>query len=369
MVPRRIVSSCVLLALFSTQISSQAPPGGSYTLPSELASWMSIPADIDGDGNEEIVMTTMDPGMVNTLTPPTPVLILGATGTRVVDLTKTYFGDNGPKAYSSKPLAGDFDGDGRLDVLICDRGRNDGPQPQWGTSGTEGKWRAQNLVLLQRDGVLVNANDRYPQTIACNWGCSAGDIDGSGKDTIIINTFGPVPGYGQAYIVQWDGSRFVKTLDLTMGRPGTEWGWSAVDDFNKDGKADIVGGKWRKVVWGGGTGVTNMRDFAQSELDKAGYTFHRGAETADFNGDGFPDYVQAISFAEPSLAESRSVLYLSDGRGALNEKVDAFPAVSTYNASDFGNERAVIDVDFDGDLDITTFGSVYAFNAPPSRCG
>lgn len=371
MVPRRIVSFCVLLVVFSTQISSQGPPpAGSYTLPNELAHWMSIAADIDGDGNEEIVMTTMDPGMVNTFTPPTPVLILGASGTRITDQTKAFFGDNGPRAYSSKPVAGDFDGDGRLDLLICDRGRNDGPQPPWGTSGTEGKWRAQNIVLLQRDGVLVNANDRYPQTIACNWGCSAGDIDGSGRDAIVINTFGPVPGYGQAYVVQWDGHRFIKTLDLSdgggnvQGGGNREWGWSIVEDFNKDGKADIVGGKWRKVVWGGGTGLANMRDFPQSQLDKAGYTFHRGAETADFNGDGYPDYVQSISLAEPTLSESRSVLYLSDGRGALVEKVDAFPAVSAYNASDFGNERAVLDVDFDGDLDITTFGTVYSFNAP-----
>ena len=43
-------------------------------------------------------------------------------------------------------------------------------------------------------------------------------------------------------------------------------------------------------------------------------------------------------------------MYESTGKGAFTEKLDAFPVLETYNGSDFGNEAAVLDINFDGAL-------------------
>lgn len=359
MIRHRVGTAALLLCALGAQTQTQSNPS-TYTLPSHLAQWMAVPADIDGDGQQEIVTTTMDPGQVNQLTAPTQIMILGVEGSRITDRTAALFGGQPPLSYSSRPAVGDFDGDGQLDLMICDRGRNFGPQPPYGTSGTVGVWRAQNQVFLQRNGVLVDHTAVYPQTIACSWGCSAGDVDRSGRASIVVNAFGPVPGFPSGYLVKWDGAKFSKTLDLRPERQLQDKGFTVAADFNRDGVGDAVWGD--RILWGGGTALANLKSIPRSQVEADGYTFGRGAIAADFTGDGRPDLVKISSRAEPSLAGARFALFTSNGAMELAEKVDAFPALSTYRDSDFGNDTNVLDVNFDGALDIVAFGAVYAFD-------
>ncbi len=344
-----------------------------FTLPAALNHWMAIPADLDGDGNEEILMTTMDRGKTEVLTPPTPVYVIGVAEGVVVDRSPDLFDGPAPTSFSAKATVGDFDGDGKLDILICDRGRQAGTRPGYGMAGTLGSWRGQNQVLLQRGGRFVKQPPPvYPEVIADNWGCSAGDVDRSGRDTITINTFGPVPNYTAAYLLKWDGAQFVAGASLARFdrvNGGPAWGWSAMADFDKNGYVDIVGA--HRVFWSQAnttlaqqpTDTPLVKLLPASRAEEAGYTFIRGSLTADLSGDGVPDLVKVGSLDAPTYAGARFALYESDGKGALTEKLDAFPALEAYNDSDFGNELAAIDINFDGFLDITTFGAVYAFTS------
>jgi hypothetical protein len=335
----------------------------SFALPAGVIHWMAIPADVDGDGNEEIVLTTMDQAAGPTVfSPATQAYVLGVANNKVSSMNAALFGATAPMIWSGKPTAGDFDGDGRTDLLFCDRGRNEGEQPPYGQATTRpGVWGAQTQVWLQTSpGRLTNFTDRMPQGNLMSWGCSSGDMDKSGRHSIVLVAFKDIETIRTAVLLKWDGTRFNKTLDL-VSEPFEGWFWSATGDFDKDGFADITGRG--KVLWGGGTGLARKKVLSTSQAEAAGYDFIRGAVVADFTGDGYPDLVRNSGLSDATLAGARFAMWESDQRGNLVEKTNAFPALSTYYLSDFGNDMSAIDVNFDGALDIVTFGAVYDFSA------
>jgi len=331
-----------------------------FSLPSSTPHWMSIPVDVNADGFEEIVMTTMDQRGISEVTPPTPIYVLGARDSVVTDMTGTLFPSGAPLVYSGKMVSGDFDGDGTVDLMSCDRGRSPGTQPPVDALGTVPIWRGKNQVFLQRNGRFVDVTAGYPDTIACHWGCSASTVDGPrGPASMVISSFGLAPGFSQAYLLRWNGSKFDLTKYLAAKGVFDNWGWSAGGDFNGDGFGDVVG--LRRVMWGG----PQYQDgtVSASKVEQAGYTFMRGSLVADFTGDGIQDLVRTSGLEAPTLAGARFALYAGARGNSLAEKLDAFPDVGTYNLSDFGNELNALDVNFDGFLDIAEFGTVYTFGS------
>jgi hypothetical protein len=206
----------------------------------------------------------------------------------------------------------------------------------------------------QRDGKLVAQT--FPDVVAGYWGCSAGDIDRSGRAALAINAFIRPAGYPNTYLVQWDGNKFIKTKDLTAPpASGVGFFWTSTADFDRDGYADVAGRT--EVWWRVGTDQSRLRPLAESQISKAGYTFIRGSIAVDFTGDGYPDLVRIASGAnEFSVGDARFMMYASDRQGGLVEKADAFPAVTTYAGNDFSTDSIAIDVDFNGTLDIVPFG-------------
>jgi hypothetical protein len=326
---------------------------------------MAIPADLDGDGNEEIVMTTMDKAAGPTVfSPATAAYVLGVANNKVSSMNSALFGGSVPLVWSGKPTAGDFDGDGRLDLLYCDRGRNQGPQPPFGQQATTpGIWGAQPQVWLQTTpGHFTNFTDRMPQALPMSWGCSSGDVDKSGRHSIVLVSFKDIETLRTAALLKWDGTRFNKTLDL-VDQPFESWFWSATADFDKDGFADITG--LGRVLWGGGAGLSKKKVLSTSQAEAAGFDFIRGSVVADFTGDGYPDLIRESGLSDATLAGARFSMWESNRSGSLVEKTSAFPPLSSYYLSEFANDLTAIDVNFDGALDIVSFGAVYDFNVEP----
>jgi hypothetical protein len=221
-------------------------------------------------------------------------------------------------------------------------------------------------VFLQgADGTFTDFTSVYPQVLQDSWGCSAGDVDKSGRATIVHSSWGAQQGFPAGWTAKWNGTSFTKTRDLlpqfpNSAQPGQKlWGWSATADFDKNGYADIIG--LNTVLWGDASGG-QMLALAPASTDVAGYNFHRGSAIADFNHDGFPDVV-IVSSKQPSPAEAeaRFAMYVGGASKSLVERPGAFPPFSTYNPSDFGVEIEAIDINFDGFDDVVTFGHVYLF--------
>jgi hypothetical protein len=353
---RRVCSIFVLVALLeTTSVTQSSPP---YRFPTGVNYWSAAVADLDGDGTKELILATMDGGRFNELTFKTPIIILGVANGRVVDRTTELFGEPRPTSWNATITTGDFDGNGAIDLMLCDRGRNVGPNPPPGNVLIDGVRGAQNEVLLNRDGKL-RLTDGFPRMVTSSWGCSAGDVDRSGRATIAISSFYSGMGHDRGFLLTWDGaSRFIQTR--TLPAPAVSavgWNATATADFDGNGYADVSGAQ--QVYWHGPGVRSGALPLEQAAIEREGFDFWRTTLTADFTGDGLPDLVKVNSRGAPTLSDARFVMYRGDRQDGLVQKLDAFPATSTYNGNDYSERVTALDVNFDGTLDIVSLGWVY----------
>jgi hypothetical protein len=209
----------------------------------------------------------------------------------------------------SPVCCGDFNGDGRSDILWRN---NDGQVYEWWLNGTShigggaaatrtsdwsiagvgdfnGDGRSDILWRKSDGGVylwLMNGTSMLSQTplktVTEDWQIAGvGDFNGDGKADILwrnLNT-------GQVHVWLMNG-----TSILAQGSPGTSalaWQIAGVGDFNGDGKADIL---WRNTSTGqvyewllNGTAIGSQGSPGASPL------VWQIAGVGDFNGDGKAD--------------------------------------------------------------------------------
>jgi hypothetical protein len=161
---------------------------------------------------------------------------------------------------------GDFDGDGKSDVL-------------WHNAVT-----GQSYVYFM-DGLTIKPTEGYIRTVAdTNWKIAAvADLDGDGKADIFWRNSAT----GQQYVYLMDGLNIVNEAWLRTA--GTDWKIVGSGDVDGDGKADIV---WRNFVTGenyiytmSGLSITAGEGY----IRWVGNQDWQVASVADFDGDGNAD--------------------------------------------------------------------------------
>jgi V8-like Glu-specific endopeptidase len=224
------------------------------------------------------------------------------------------------------PLSGDFNGDGKADVVTFTRGSN------------------ADVYVALSDGTKFNGDSlMWNDFFAANTETPAvGDFNGDGKDDIATFTLGTT---GDVYVALSDGTKFGAST-LWHGDFGFGAEQPYVGDFNGDGKDDIAvftrgsGGDVYVALSDGtkfvGNGVKWHDNFAfNNELPAIG----------DFNGDGKDD------IATFTLGSASDVFVaLSDGTKFVGNSVKWHD----HFAID-GELPAVGDFDGDGKADIVTF--------------
>eukprot|EP00913_Durusdinium_trenchii_P013359 g12540.t1 len=269
-----------------------------------------------------------------------------------------------PAASLATPRAADIDGDGDLDLVVSSR---------------------QDLYLLENVGTRTAPRfDCTRKALPSHWGSAPLGVDrfldwnGDGKLDLI-----------QAYRVKLNSGRgnpgeWKKSVNILPpgkyishpSRMGDDWFKAYIDDFDGDGKYDVLFGDWFGHVWfhrNQSTGTENKFDIKGYKLKRAGgasikvgpinkdpkkdFDALQGARTvltvADFDGDGKRDLVVGDTYgivryfrnvgtkAEPVFAEPIEVGNLkirllvdatdwnNDGRpdiiaGAANGRVRVF---------------------------------------------
>jgi hypothetical protein len=184
------------------------------------------------------------------------------------------------------PLAvGDFNGDGKLDMVV--------PQYNYGNS---------MLSILLGDGTGHFTLAPLPTVVANPVSVVAGDFNGDGKlDFAVVG--GGQPGY--VSILVGDGTgHFALASSATVG--GDPEG-VATGDFNGDGKLDLAVANRNSnnvsILLGDGTG-----NFALASSPSAG-NIPTSAAVGDFNGDG------KLDLAVPNEASHDVSILLGDGNG------------------------------------------------------
>ncbi len=205
--------------------------------------------DFDGDGKSDILWRNTNSGQA---------YIYQMNGLSVVTEGAVRNVSNDWKIFG----AGDFSGDGKSDILW--RNLNSG-----------------NTYIYQMNGSTV-ASEGLVRTVSNDWKISGtGDFNGDGNSDILWRNLNS----GDTYIYQMNG--------LTVASEGlvrtvsNDWKISGTGDFNGDGKADLL---WRNANTGStyiylmnGTSITSEGDIRQVSNDWV------IAGIDDFNGDNKSD--------------------------------------------------------------------------------
>ncbi|MFZ0958577.1 MAG: VCBS repeat-containing protein [Candidatus Sulfotelmatobacter sp.] len=323
-------------------------------------------ADVNGDGNGDVVVVNDD---------SSDVTILTGNGDGTLNLTSVGYATGGFPYQSA--IVADLNGDGLMDILVSDDN--------------------QSLVWMAGygDGTFQAAKDFYAPVPDNNYGYSyssaTGDLNGDGFPDVVLANYGDDTMGITVFLSNPDGSL---QPGVNYGTSG-EFGYVTVADFNGDGKLDIAASNFDgyvQIFTGTGTGnfisgpyysttpegtaivagalntsgaagfndlaVTNyegsvnvlVNDGAGGFMSAVAYPLTNGAcnlATGDIDGDGNLD----LAIAECEGSQIGVLMGVGDGTfGAVSEPdvpVGGYP---------FG--VALADLDGDGNLDIaTTSGS------------
>ncbi|HKV61586.1 MAG TPA: VCBS repeat-containing protein, partial [Candidatus Acidoferrum sp.] len=165
---------------------------------------------------------------------------------------------------------GDFNGDGRVDLVVAD----------WGPPGV-------SILLNNSDGTFQTAHSFIAGTNPSS--VAVGDFNGDGKLDLAISNWGS--NNVSVLLGNGDGT-FQAAVSFAAGSSPRS---VAVADFNHDGKLDIVVANWGcsgfqscpasnvSVLLGNGDGTFQaVRNFPVGEAPVS-------VAVGDFNGDGIPD--------------------------------------------------------------------------------
>jgi hypothetical protein len=273
-------------------------------------------SDLDGDGLPELIVAC-DWG---------PLKILRNSGGKLAPWNPRVAGSLNPQlstldhytGWWNGVTTGDFDGDGRMDIVAAN----------WGENTRFEGWRTKPLRLYH------------------------GDVDGDGVIEIVESYFDPASG------------RYVPARQLDAMQRGMPWlrlRFATWDAWSRASVEDVFGGQFAAVrfleaAWLSSTVFLNRGDhFMGVRLpDEAQFAPAFGVCVADFDGDGVEDIFLAQNFFATTLDTSRldagrGLVLRGDGKGGFASVPGRESGVLIH-----GEQRgaAVADFDADGRVDL-----------------
>lgn len=278
--------------------------------------------DLDGDGDNDLIMNGLDPGR------NTAMYLNDGSGifTEVLDLPF-------PEASSGVTILKDLDADGDLDLFFSGIGFSIGDFAHIYLNDGSG-------------GFTQEANPAIPQF--SGKGAAIGDVDNDGDPDILISAM-DTNGDFVADMYLNDGNAHFTPSGNTVFIP-VKFASVALIDVENDGDADVfISGVQEnenaltRLYINDGTGnfsADDANEFVQLEADDV--------DVLDSDNDG--DFDLLLS-GRTNLSEIRTILYINNGDGQFTES-----ATANFQQT-FAGTNASADLDNDGDQDIVVIGS------------
>lgn len=252
--------------------------------------------DFNGDGKLDVLVVRSNTDDMGVTASPLQILAGDGAG-NFTDQSAKIFGTIPNINYVPRIFAADFNKDGITDIFAPDFGVDAPPFPGGQNS----------LYLSSRTTGTINvATSNVPQGLRQNHGTSVGDVNKDGHLDLFVNALNESTGNANQLLINDGTGKFIASQQLLPAslraagfNPGNTW--SMLRDLNNDGYDDIVLGTWdpnanpSQVVLNDGKG-----SFASStpiNLPRSGINGEVviGIETINLNGDALPDLVLSVT--------------------------------------------------------------------------
>jgi hypothetical protein len=244
--------------------------------------------------------------------------------------------------------AGDYDGDGWLDLFVSHWGAPAGGCHLWHNDGGEGFSCADDAAGL--GGLVRELTDR---TFTANFV----DLDGDGRSDLVVTA-----DYGQSTVwLNQGGGTFTNATNVVISDENGMG--SAVGDYDGDGDLDWFVSSIRDAdgVTEGNWGTSGNRLYRnrgdgtfEDATDQAGVrdgAWGWGASFADFNDDGLLDLVHVNGWPQgsPQFRGTNARLFIAGSAGVFVDQAAALGLDEQIGG------RGVVCFDYDGDGDLDIF--------------
>jgi FG-GAP repeat len=335
--------------------------------------------DFNGDGKDDVIVgAVQDLNNSGVISGSAFIFFGGQTGTinnpdtnADVVLKGQSFADNFGGSVAS---AGDFNGDGKDDVIVGAIGGDNNGQTNSGSAFIffGGQTGTINNPDTNADVVLngQSAGDLFGTSVA-----SAGDFNGDGKDDVIVGAYQYNNSDGIAFIFFGGQTGTINNPDanadvvLNGQSTGNFFGWSVASagDFNGDGKDDVIAGTRSDnsaFIFFGSAPVSQLTLRADADADvilngqSTGDRFGASVASAgDFNGDGKDDVIVGANFDDNSADcvdincdSGTAFIFFGGQTGTINNPdTNADVVLNGQSANDHFGGSVASAGDFNGD--------------------
>ena len=213
--------------------------------------------------------------------------------------------------------AGDFNGDGVNDIVIGNESADNGEAENAGevlllfgsstlTGSPAGGWTIAQMLEDEGDRIIRFRGEAGEDMAGANV-AGAGDVDGDGKDDILIAAPNAREGKGVVYLVYGSDKleNDVALVDVgSVKLPGVKFVGRKINDR-------LGGGE---ITYGGAGSTLNV--FLQPDANRTTTVTSRGiSQLGDIDGDGRGDYAITSMLADPNGKTNAGEVYILYGRG------------------------------------------------------
>jgi len=297
--------------------------------------------DYDGDGDLDLYQGNMQVGGS-----PAPNRLYRNEGAGV--FTDTAAATGVADAGSARSVSWvDYDGDGDLDLYLC----NDGPNRLWRNDGEDpflpGSWLFTDVAPGDGSGL---GDDSY--TMGCAWG----DFDGDGDQDLYLANYDGT----QNALLRNDGGDVFTDVAAAWGVAHGGFGMGcAWADYDGDGLLDLyLSNLGANVLYHRVSGSDSFEDATTASGDDLNDgAYGAGIAWADYDNDGDLDLYLGNHWPESADPSAPNRLFRNDGPHPTNIGQTLFTDVAPeggFNISDDASTNGVAWADFDddGDLDL-----------------